>query len=77
MDIKRACADKGYDCAVVHHVLDKQQIEGYISPVSTDSIEAIGDKPFLYNEQSDHYLCPEGKLLKFTHIEGDGIKEAY
>ncbi|WP_158607027.1 IS1182 family transposase [Paenibacillus ginsengarvi] len=78
LDIKKACADKGYDCAVVHHVLEKQNIEGYISPVMKESsIEAIGDKPFQYDEQSDKYLCPEGKTLKFTSVEGDGIKEPY
>ncbi|MDQ0885976.1 transposase [Paenibacillus sp. V4I9] len=78
LEIKKVCADKGYDCAVVHHALEKQNIEGYISPiVKESSIEAIGGKPFQYDEELDTYLCPEGKTLKFTHVEGDGMKTPY
>lgn len=76
LDITKTCADKVYDCAVVHHVLERQRIEGYISPVSTErNIEAVGDKPFLYDEQSDH--CVRKERYYKSHVEDDGIKDAY
>jgi transposase len=78
IDIKQVGADKGYDCAVVHHELEKLKIVGYISPIIKESsIESIGDKPFNYHSDSDTYQCPAGKLLRFTHVEGDGLKVAY
>lgn len=76
--IQQVSADKGYDCAVVHHELENLEIVGYISPIiKENSIESIGDKPFTYNPDSDTYQCPAGKLLRFTHVEGDGLKVAY
>ncbi|WGV58275.1 IS1182 family transposase [Brevibacillus brevis] len=76
--IQKAGADKGYDSAVIHHELEKMEIEGYISAVTKESsIESIDGQPFVYDEETDTYLCPAGKTLTFTHVEGDGSKEQY
>jgi len=44
LNIQKVAADKGYDCAVVHHCLEENNIEGYIAPVTRESnIEPVAE----------------------------------
>lgn len=67
--IRSVGADKGYDYAEVHHGLEKLNIEGYIAPFERVSKQDFKDFP--YDSKTDTYICPEGKILKFTRISWD------
>ena len=69
------CADAGYA-----DVADIKQIDSSINvivPSNHQAQEENGRTPikafdktyFIYDEQTDEYLCPEGKRLKFAHLD--------
>lgn len=69
LKIKKAGADKGYDYADVHQGLEKLGIKGYIPAFDrVGNHKATPIKEFNYDKTTDTYLCPEGKPLKFTHV---------
>lgn len=71
--IQKTGADKGYDYPEVYYGLARMGITGYI-PSATKNKSGKGIKPdkFHYDGETDTYQCPEGKSLKYTHINHRG-----
>jgi len=70
LPIRKIGADKGYDCAEVHHGLEQNGIEGYITPIDPDDdADVIHAGNFLYDQETDTFTCPKGKLLHFTNVD--------
>ena len=73
LPIRKIGADKGYDCAEVHHGLEQNGIEGYITPIDPDDdADVIHAGNFLYDQETDTFTCPKGKLLHFTNVDRPG-----
>lgn len=68
-------ADKGYDSSAVHHGLEQEEVTGYITPKELSEAEVIIETDFTYDKESDTYMCPEGKLLRWTHVKR--LKQAH
>lgn len=70
-DCRAACADSGYsDTEDLKQTVDKG-IE-VIVPSQKQAMHNAKDNPFekdkfQYNEKEDEYICPEGKVLKYSH----------
>jgi transposase len=61
-------ADKGYDFSEVHHGLELEEINGYVTPAELSEAKAIIETDFMYDPKTDTFTCPGGKLLNWTHI---------
>jgi hypothetical protein len=69
LDIKNVGADRGYDTTPIHHGLNTLEITGYISPIKYDNgFNATSYREFTYNTETDTYMCPNQKILTFTHL---------
>ncbi|SEB61034.1 IS1182 family transposase [Paenibacillus sp. GP183] len=66
--IQKVGADKGYDRSPVHHTLEQLEIKGYIAPINSDD-NHLHKSGFNYDSKSDTYTCPEGKILRFSHLK--------
>ncbi len=70
LKIRKVGADKAYDYMKVHYGLAELGIEGYIPgfarPSKTDSFTI--DR-FTYNKEKDVYVCPQGNLLRLSHVK--------
>lgn len=70
LDIKKVGADRGYDTTPIHHGLSKLHIDGYISPIQQDNgFSTTTYRDFTYNMEDDIYICPNEKILSFTHLQ--------
>ncbi len=70
LHIKTALADAGYSSGENYYFLDQQNITAYI-PLLGGAL--IGSEGFIYNEEKDHYICPNKKILKGSgRIVDDG-----
>ena len=58
-------ADTGYSSGENYAFLEAQGLISYIPPHGTYK---GGPDGFTYNEQHDHYLCPQGKIIPFTKV---------
>ena len=69
LDIKNVGADRGYDITPIHHGLKTLEITGYISPIDYNTAyETTSYKDFTYDKETDTYICPNQKVLTFTHL---------
>jgi transposase len=68
---KRACADAGY----AHTRNLKEAVEEDIEVIVPNQKQALhkhedalfGKDKFIYDKENNQYLCPEGKVLKYSH----------
>lgn len=68
--------DAGYFNAVIAHELEERQIAGvfgYRRPVRTKN--KIKKKHFIYDEENNHYVCPEGEKLIYKTTTRAGYRE--
>lgn len=69
LPIKAIGADKGYDFSEVHYGLEREQVNGYVTPKELSEAEAIIEADFMYDKETDTFTCLGGKLLHWTHVE--------
>lgn len=68
--------DAGYFTAALCHELDEREIAGvfgYRRPVKSKN--KIKKKHFTYDEENDHYSCPQGQILKYKTTSRAGYRE--
>ena len=58
-------ADTGYSSGENYAFLEGQNIESYIPPHGTYKGGPAG---FVYHDQADCYVCPQGKVIPFTKV---------
>ncbi|WP_235982918.1 IS1182 family transposase [Kordia aestuariivivens] len=58
-------ADTGYSSGENYAFLESQGIKSYIPPHGTYK---GGPDDFIYNKESDHYLCPQGEIIPFKKV---------
>lgn len=79
--IREAAADAGYDFAEVHRGLSDLGVTSYIPDVERRSGSESGKRftvrDFVYDKNTDSFVCPAGKRLAFTHIETYRLKRIY
>ncbi len=76
--IEKLLADAGYASYINYEYLIKKGIIAYI-PDQNMQVD-FSDKPyhkehFIYNEEKNQYVCPQGKVLKFTRKKKDGANQ--
>lgn len=70
---KVACADQGYSTTDELEAVDQQDIKVIVPPCEKSDIK----KNFSYNSENDHYLCPEGHILKNRGLSTDKRSNIY
>ena len=58
-------ADTGYSSGENYAFLEDRDIKSFIPPHGTYK---GGPDNFIYNEEEDHYLCPQGKVIPFKKV---------
>ena len=58
-------ADTGYSSGENYAFLEGQGLKSFIPPHGTYK---GGPDGFVYKEEQDHYLCPQGKVIPFTKV---------
>nr|WP_273568217.1 transposase [Maribacter sp. Hal144] len=58
-------ADTGYSSGENYAFLEGRGLRSFIPPHGTYKGGPTG---FVYNEEQDHYLCPQGKVIPFTKV---------
>ena len=72
MKCNTACADAGYANTANLKETVKEDIE-VIVPSQKQALhnshedDPFGKDKFIYNKETDQYICPEGKVLKYSH----------
>lgn len=56
-------ADTGYSSGENYSFLEQRNLKSFIPPHGTYKGGPLG---FVYNQEQDHYLCPQGKIIPFT-----------
>jgi len=56
-------ADTGYSSGENYALLEEMGLKSFIPPHGTYK---GGPNGFVYDEQQDHYVCPQGKVIPFT-----------
>ena len=74
------CADGGYDSREVYEAMIKKDIAAYIpqreKPTpNCNYTEEYSPNNFIYDTDNDCYLCPAGRILKYSsYCKGKGVK---
>ena len=79
---EKASLDNGYFSADNLETLKEEKIDGYVASggkaKSKEDIEntksKIKKEDFVFNEEKDQFLCPDGKVLDLKSSSTDGIK---
>lgn len=58
-------ADTGYSSGANYAFLEAKGLKSFIPPHGTYK---GGPEDFVYNEQEDHYVCPQGKVIPFKKV---------
>jgi hypothetical protein len=75
---KEISTDSGYFSGENYLYLQKNNIDGYVPDCKLkketdedgkDKYEKFDRRNFIYDEQKDEYICPEGRSLKFRRNE--------
>lgn len=75
LKVEEAIADTNYSSSTVLESLISRGITGYIPNTGTYKPEREG---FTYDRENDHYLCPQGNVLKFAgYREHHGTQKNY
>lgn len=68
--IWRNCvADTGYSSGENYAFLESEGLESYIPPHGTYK---GGPEGFVYNQEQDHYVCSQGRIIPFTKVFYEG-----
>lgn len=74
---QKLSADNGYMSGKNLEKLEQAQVDGYIAPGregKKKSSERIDKSEFVYDEQSDTFICPAGHRLECCQVNKDGTK---
>ena len=76
-----ACADAGYSCVDELEKIDDQDIK-VVVPSQKQALKDKTEKPFdkskfKYDSENDSYVCPQGKVLKFSHVSNEKQSKVY
>ncbi|QHI36226.1 hypothetical protein IMCC3317_15850 [Kordia antarctica] len=63
-------ADTGYSSGENYAFLESQGLKSYIPPHGTYK---GGPDDFIYDKESDHYVCPQGKIIPFKKVFYEGV----
>ncbi len=64
--IWRNCvADTGYSSGENYAFLETESLESFIPPHGTYK---GGPEEFIYNQEQDHYVCPQGNIIPFKKV---------
>tara|TARA_R110000868_G_scaffold279293_1_gene539374 strand:- start:121 stop:894 length:774 start_codon:yes stop_codon:yes gene_type:complete len=66
---RNCIADTGYSSGDNYAFLEKEGLESYIPPHGTYK---GGPEGFTYNEEHDHWVCSQNKIIPFTKIFYEG-----
>ena len=72
-----ACADSGYANTDELEKIDSQDIKVIVPSqrqASKKEPETFDKEQFQYESKKDHYICPEGHILRYSHIESNKTK---
>jgi len=76
-----ACADAGYADVKELEKIDSQGVKVIVpSAKQAEKVDRSGpfDKThFIYDKANDCYICPEGKILRYSHTEAQRRKRTY
>ena len=66
-----ATADAAYDFPLAHRTLEDLEISFYARPqIQSDNAKTdMKRDSFVYDEEKDVYVCPNGKILKLTNLQ--------
>lgn len=68
--IWRNCvADTGYSSGENYAFLEAEGLESFIPPHGTYK---GGPEGFIYNQEQDHYVCPQGEVIPFKKVFYEG-----
>lgn len=73
IQIQQAGADRGYDVCYVHKQLEDLGITGYISSKKQEK----EPNEFIYQAETDTFLCPFQKSLQLTHLNWRKDRQQY
>ena len=78
---ERACADAGYSCVDELEKIDDQGIN-VVVPSQKQALKDKTENPFdkskfKYDLENDSYVCPQGKVLKFSHVSNEKQAKVY
>ena len=62
---RNCVADTGYSSGENYAFLESEGLESFIPPHGTYK---GGPEGFIYNEDHDHYVCPEGHIIPFKKV---------
>jgi len=76
-----ACADAGYSCVDELEKIDDQDIN-VVVPSQKQALKDKTEKPFdkskfKYDSENDSYVCPQGEVLKFSHVSNEKQAKVY
>ena len=72
-----ACADSGYSNTDELEKIDSQDIKVIVPSqrqASKKEPDAFDKEQFQYDSTKDRYICPEGHILKYSHVDSDKAK---
>lgn len=72
-----ACADSGYSDTEELEKIDSQGIKVIVPSnrqASKKEPTPFDKEQFQYESKKDHYICPEGHILRYSHIESNKAK---
>jgi len=72
-----ACADSGYSNTDELEKIDSQDIKVIVPSqrqASKKKPDTFDKEQFQYDSTKDHYTCPQGHILRYSHTEGNKTK---
>jgi transposase len=71
IETEAVCADSAYDTVLIHKEMDDRGLTIYTPPKDTsdNSIAEYKRNDFTYNQESDTFICPEGKTLALRTLQ--------
>jgi len=71
IEVETVCADASYDTALIHKELDEREKVVYMpkKEISDSSKAEYRRDDFTYNQDTDEFVCPNGKILKLRCLQ--------
>lgn len=76
------CADAGYDSREIQEAMHTRNVMTYIPQTEPSKLNANYEKgfeksDFQYDKEKDIYICPEGKLMKYSNYNKKSRRKRY
>jgi transposase len=71
IEVVAVCADAAYDTALIHKEMDERKLTVYFPKKDTSDHSKAEYKryDFIYNQDTDEFVCPGGKALKLRCLQ--------